>query len=183
MCGSFGLKSSGTKAELIDPAGRVLRRPDVRGAGDEGRAGGVVRDYELLAGRAYAELRAKKVITQGPGDPEPVRGGDGVPVRGPAEGALRPEPDGQPGRRAAAAWTQTSACCGTASRSRPRSTCRTIWTASSTGYLRKERGGRDGSRSAFLVIGPSFTPQSMRLANQYKARTNWDVALVHGGRR
>lgn len=28
------------------------------------------------------------------------------------------------------------------------------------------------------MIGPAFTPQSVRLANQYKARTNWDVALV-----
>ncbi len=31
---------------------------------------------------------------------------------------------------------------------------------------------------AFLVIGPSFTAQSIKLAHQYKARTNCDVALV-----
>jgi hypothetical protein len=30
----------------------------------------------------------------------------------------------------------------------------------------------------FLVIGPAFTPQSLALATKYKARTNWDVALV-----
>jgi hypothetical protein len=45
------------------------------------------------------------------------------------------------------------------------------------GYLRKER---DAGRNplGFLVIGPAFTPQSIRLAHQYKARTNWDVALI-----
>jgi DDE superfamily endonuclease len=31
---------------------------------------------------------------------------------------------------------------------------------------------------SFLVIGPSFTSQSILLANQYKAGTNWDVAMV-----
>src|SRR4029079_19837911 len=47
----------------------------------------------------------------------------------------------------------------------------------STGYLRKER--ETGKQPiGFLVVGPGFTPQSVRLANQYKARTNWDVALV-----
>jgi hypothetical protein len=45
------------------------------------------------------------------------------------------------------------------------------------GYLRKERE-LGGQPLGFLVIGPAFTPQSVRLANQYKARTNWDVALV-----
>jgi hypothetical protein len=45
------------------------------------------------------------------------------------------------------------------------------------GDLRKEReAGRQPL--AFLVIGPGFTPQSVILAHQYKARANWDVALV-----
>jgi hypothetical protein len=45
------------------------------------------------------------------------------------------------------------------------------------GYLRKER--ESGKQPlAFLVIGPSFTPQSIKLAHQYKARTNWDIALI-----
>lgn len=45
------------------------------------------------------------------------------------------------------------------------------------GYLRREAAtGRQPL--AFLVIGPAFTPQSLKLAHQYKARTNWDVALV-----
>src|SRR5262249_28654397 len=48
------------------------------------------------------------------------------------------------------------------------------------GYLRREREG-GGQPLGFLVIGRAFPPQSVRLANQYKARTNWDVALVLAG--
>ena len=44
-------------------------------------------------------------------------------------------------------------------------------------YLRKERE-KGNQPLAFLVIGPSFTPQSIKLAHRYKARTNWDIALV-----
>jgi hypothetical protein len=44
-------------------------------------------------------------------------------------------------------------------------------------YLRKERE-KGHHPLAFLVIAPSFTPQSIKLAHQYKARTNWDIALV-----
>ena len=41
------------------------------------------------------------------------------------------------------------------------------------------RSGTSASnRLAFIVIGPSFTPQSIKLAHQYKARTNWDISLV-----
>ena len=45
------------------------------------------------------------------------------------------------------------------------------------GYLRK---GRETGKQplALPVIGPPFTPQSLVLAYQYKARTNWEVALV-----
>ena len=32
---------------------------------------------------------------------------------------------------------------------------------------------------AMLVIGSGFTANSVKLAHQYKARTNWDIALVH----
>ena len=44
-------------------------------------------------------------------------------------------------------------------------------------YLRKERE-KGNQPLAFLVIGPSFTPQSIKLAHRYKAKTNWDVALI-----
>lgn len=45
------------------------------------------------------------------------------------------------------------------------------------GYLRKERE-TGGQPLGFLVVGPAFTSQSLILANKYKARTGWDVALV-----
>jgi hypothetical protein len=45
------------------------------------------------------------------------------------------------------------------------------------GYLRRERE-KSNQPLAFLVIAPSFTPQSIKLAHQYKARTNWDIALI-----
>src|SRR5207237_4762223 len=65
MCGGFGLRTSGTKAELI---GRLIdfyddltfvSRPSPPDPREEWYA-----NYELLAGRAYAELRAKKLITR-----------------------------------------------------------------------------------------------------------------------
>lgn len=46
------------------------------------------------------------------------------------------------------------------------------------GYLRKERQ-KGFEPLAFIVIGPTFTPNSIKVAHQYKARTNWDIALVH----
>ena len=44
-------------------------------------------------------------------------------------------------------------------------------------YLRREKQ-KGFVPLAMLVIGPSFTPNSIKLAHQYKARTNWDIALV-----
>jgi hypothetical protein len=44
-------------------------------------------------------------------------------------------------------------------------------------YLRKERE-KGYQPLAFLVIAPAFTSNSIKLAFQYKARTNWDIALV-----
>lgn len=44
-------------------------------------------------------------------------------------------------------------------------------------YLRLERE-KGFEPLAFLVIAPSFTATSIKLAHQYKARTNWDVALI-----
>ena len=45
------------------------------------------------------------------------------------------------------------------------------------GYMRKE--AEKGTQPlAFMVIASSFTPQSIKLAHRYKARTNWDIALI-----
>lgn len=45
------------------------------------------------------------------------------------------------------------------------------------GYLRRERQ-KGFEPLAFIVIGPAFSANSKKLAHQYKARTNWDIALI-----
>ena len=45
------------------------------------------------------------------------------------------------------------------------------------GYLRKEAASPN-QPLAFFVIGPAFSTQSLKLCHQYKAQTNWDVALI-----
>ena len=40
-------------------------------------------------------------------------------------------------------------------------------------------GPTDTAPVSTLVIAPSFTKQSIKLAHLYKARTNWDIALIH----
>ena len=176
MCGTFGLKSSGAKAELI---ARVVEFYDdltfeERETKDERE--GWYSDYALLANRAYAELRAKRVISKDLDIPAMFEGATaflfGVRLKLPcdpsraenrADGRLRLDTD------QCLLWD-----------------CKTAEVAVNLqdhldgqfdGYLRKEL--QVGLKPlGFLVIGPSFTPQSIRLANQYKARTNWDVALV-----
>ena len=64
MCAGFGLKPSGAKAELVQ---RLVEFYDdltfeEHASPDEREAW--YADYELLAARAYAELRAKKLITK-----------------------------------------------------------------------------------------------------------------------
>ena len=46
------------------------------------------------------------------------------------------------------------------------------------GYRLRKVPCQGGQPIGFLVIAPGFTPQSLKLAYQYKAQTNWDVALV-----
>jgi hypothetical protein len=176
ICGSFGLKSSGTKAELI---GRLVEFYDdltfeERVSKDEREAW--YSDYELLAGRAYAELRAKKVITKDLDiqylfedateflfEMRLRAACDRSRKENRADGRLRLDYD------QCLLWD-----------------CKSVEVAVNLqdyletqfdGYLRKER--ETGKQPlGFLVIGPAFTPQSISLANKYKARTNWDIALV-----
>ncbi|MBX9583787.1 MAG: SAP domain-containing protein [Gemmataceae bacterium] len=176
MCGSFGMKSSGARAELI---ARLVEFYDdltfeLRETKDEREAW--YSDFVLLASRAYAELRAKKVINKDLDIGHLFEGATGflfgVKLKLPcdpsraenrADGRLRLDADH------CLLWD-----------------CKSVESAVNLqdhldgqfdGYLRKEQ--QVGLRPlGFLVIGPAFTPQSIRLANQYKARTNWDVALV-----
>ncbi|HYH66252.1 MAG TPA: hypothetical protein VD866_16280 [Urbifossiella sp.] len=177
MCGSFGLKSSGAKAELI---ARIVEfyddltfelRPSL---GDKREAW--YSDYVALASRSYAELRAKKVITKDLDIEHLFEEATaflfGVKLKATcdpsraenrADGRLRLD------AQECVLWD-----------------CKSVEAAVNLqdhldgqfdGYLKKEQ--QVGLKPlGFLVIGPAFTPQSIRLATQYKARTNWDVALV-----
>jgi hypothetical protein len=176
ICGSFGLKSSGSKAELVT---RLIEFYDdltfeERVSKDEREKW--YADYELLAARSYAELRAKKVITR---DLEIQTLFEDateflfeVRLRVPTDRARKEN-------RADGRLCLDQGVC-------------LFWDCKSAeaavnlqdylddqfdGYLRKEREA-GGQPLGFLVIGPAFTPQSLILANKYKARTGWDVALV-----
>jgi hypothetical protein len=176
MCSYVGLKSSGNKGEIIE---RLIAFYDdltfvERITKDDREV--AYNNYELLATRAYAELRAKKVIAK---DLEIEH----LFERATAflfEARLHVVCD----------WSQKE---NRADGRLPLGNEQFIlWDCKSVegevnlqdhldtqfdGYLRKER--ESGKQPlAFLVIGPSFTPQSIKLANQYKARTNWDIALV-----
>ncbi len=176
MCGSFGLKSSGAKAEFVK---RLIEFYD--DLTFEERATKDVRegwyaDYELLAGRAYAELRAKKVISKDLDIQYLFEDAtaflfearlravcDVSRKENRADGKLALEMD------QSLLWDCKSAEVVV--------NLQDYLDTQFDGYLRKER---EGGRNAlgFLVIGPAFTPQSLILANRYKARTNWDIALV-----
>ncbi len=176
MCGYVGLRISGTKPELIE---RLIDFYD-----DLTFEERVTRDgredwynnYELLALRSYAELRAKKLIVKD------------LEIEHQFEDAtqflfqkkLKVECDcSRKDSRADGRIPLENNLC-------------ILWDCKSVegavnlqdhlegqfdGYLRKERESGMEPLS-FLVIAPSFTLQSIKLAHQYKARTNWDIALV-----
>jgi hypothetical protein len=176
MCAALGLRSSGSKGELV---ARLVDFYDdltfeervTRDRREEWYA-----NYELLAGRKYAELRAKKLIAK---DLE-IQSMFEEATTYLFECRLRAKVDRRhkDNRSDGRVHLDDSQCL--------------LWDCKSAegpvnlqdhldgqfdGYLRKER--ETGKQPlAFLVVGPSFTPQSIILAHQYKARTNWDVALV-----
>jgi len=177
MCGGFGLRTSGTKAELI---GRLIdfyddltfvSRPPPKDPREEWYA-----NYELLAGRAYAELRAKKLITR---DLD-IQAMFEDATKFLFEARLRVACDMTrkenkvDGRLALDGGQCLLLDCKSAEAA---VNLQDHLEGQFDGYLRKERDAGRGPLG-FLVIGPAFTPQSIRLAHQYKARTNWDVALV-----
>lgn len=176
MCGSVGLRSSGNKPELIE---RLIDFYDdltfeERVTRDEREVW--YNNYELLANRAYAELRAKKLIAK---DLEIEHQFERateflfeVKLHVPCDRSRKDNrADGRLplDQEDSILWD-----------------CKSVEGAVNLqdhldgqfdGYLRKER--ESGKHPlAFLVIGPAFTPQSIKLAHQYKARTNWDVALI-----
>jgi hypothetical protein len=176
MCAYVGLKASGNKPDLIE---RLIAFYD-----DLTFEERVTRDdrevwysnYELLASRAYAELRAKKLIAK---DLEIEHQFESA-TEFLFEAKLKVACDrSRKDSRADGRLPLDDDQC-------------ILWDCKSVegavnlqdhlegqfdGYLRRER--ESGKQPlAFLVVGPAFTPQSIKLAHQYKARTNWDIALI-----
>ncbi len=176
MCASLSLKSSGSKAELIDRLVNFYDDLTFEPRVNKDKRAEWYSNYELLAARKYAELRAKKVITKD------------LDIQSLFEQATtflfevrlkakcdRNYKDNRSDGRIHLDDTQCLLW-----------DCKSVEEAVNLqdhlegqfdSYLRKEKEVGKQPLS-FLVIGPCFTPQSIILAHQYKARTNWDIALV-----
>jgi hypothetical protein len=176
MCGYVGLRTSGNKSEVIERLIDFYDDLTFEEIVTRDKREDWYNNYELLASRAYAELRAKKLISKD------------LDIEHQFEDATE-----------FLFETKLHVTCD-CSRKENRADGRLpldneqsiLWDCKSVeasvnlqdylddqfdGYLRKEREGGK-LPLAFLVIGPSFTPQSIKLAHQYKARTNWDIALI-----
>jgi hypothetical protein len=176
MSGTFGLKQSGAKADVID---RLIAFYDdltfeERITKDEREV--FYANYEFLANRSYAELRAKKIIAKDLHTEHLFEDATGflfdVKLKVPMQRATKEN-------RADGKLNLEGNQCILLD-------CKSVETAVNLqdhlesqfdGYLRKEREA-GGQPLAFFVIGPAFTPNSLNLAYQYKARTNWDIALI-----
>ena len=176
LCSGFGMRSSGAKAELV---ARLIDFYDdltfeervTRDAREEWYS-----NYELLARRAYAELRAKKLITKDLEIEHMFE--DATAFLFSARLRVPCDMTRKDNRADGRLHLDNDQCILL--------DCKSAEVAVNLqdhldtqfdGYLRKEVG--NGKHPiGFLVIAPAFTPQSIRLAYQYKARTNWDVALI-----
>ena len=176
MCLHVGLKSSGKKLDLVE---RLIdfyddlsfEEPETQDQREEW-----YNNYELLAARAYNDLRAKKLITKD------------LQIEHQFEEAT----DFLFERKLNLKIDRTRKVTKADGRI-PLSGRRVIlWDCKSAEsavnlqdyledqfdrYLRKERE-KGAEPLAILVIGPSFTASSIKLVSKYKAQTNWDVALV-----
>ncbi|MCH7988555.1 MAG: hypothetical protein IID46_05300 [Planctomycetes bacterium] len=177
MCRLVGLKSSGAKNELCN---RLIEFYDdltfeERETQDEREEW--YNNYELLANRSYSDLRAKKLISKD------------LDVEHQFEHATDflfaellnlkidnsrkvTKSDGRIllNNRQVILWDCKSAESAV--------NLQNHLDSQFDEYLRKERE-KGFEPLAMLVIGPAFTPNSVKLAYQYKARTNWDIALVN----
>lgn len=176
MCGGFGLRTSGAKAELT---GRLIDFYDdltfeARETKDPREA--LYANYELLAGRAYAELRAKKAITKDLDIEHQFEDATAflfdVRLRVPCD-MTRKEHKAD-GRLVLDDGRTLLLDCKSAEGP---VNLQDYLDGQFDGYLRKEQAAGKNP-VGFLVIAPAFTPQSINLAYKYKARTNWDVTLI-----
>ena len=176
MCRLVGLKSSAKKEELIS---KLLDFYDdltfeERETQDEREEW--YNNYELLAARAYSDLRAKKLISKDLDIEHQFEKATDFLFEEMLHVSIDnsrkvTKADGRIllGNKQVILWD-----------------CKCVEGAVNLqdhledqfdSYLRRERE-KENQPIAFLVIGPAFTTQSIKLAHQYKARTNWDIALV-----
>ena len=176
MSSTFGLKQSGAKADVID---RLISFYDdltfeERITKDEREV--YYANYELLASRSYAELRAKKIISKDLHTEHLFEDATAFLFE---IKLLTPMQRASKENRADGKLILDNGQCILLD-------CKSVEGSVNLqdhlenqfdGYLRKEK--ETGSQPlSFLVIGPSFTPNSINLAYQYKAKTNWDIALI-----
>ncbi len=176
MCAFFGLKAYGNKPDFIQSL--IEFYDDLtfeeRTTKDEREVW--YNNYELLACRSYAELRAKKIITK---DLEIERMFEDATeflftarLHVPCDRASKENrADGRLplDNEQSILWDCKSAETSV--------NLQDHLEIQFDGYLRKERE-TGKTPLAFLVIGPNFTPHSIKLAHQYKSKTNWDIALM-----
>ncbi len=176
MCGAVGLPTSGNKPDLI--AKLIDFYDDLSFAERTSHDKREVwyANYDVLAARDYATLKAKKIISRDLDIEHMFEAATcylfekklRVPIEMP-KGKQRA--DGRillDGKRSIL-WD-----CKSVEKLFHLQEC---LESQFDGYIRREREhGYDPI--AFMVIAPGFTPNSRKLAMQYKARTNWDVALV-----
>jgi hypothetical protein len=171
-----GLKSSSKKAELIHELIEFYDDLTVEERETQDDREEWYNNYELLASRSYADLRAKKLI------------GKDLDVEHQFEKAtdflfevmlgLEIDASRKTTKVDGRIMLENGECI--------------LWDCKSVEklvnlqdhledqfdlYMRRER--EKGSKPlGFFVIGPGFTTHSIKLAYQYKARTNWDIALI-----
>lgn len=176
ICAFFGLKAYGNKPDFIQSLIEFYDDLTFTSRTTKDEREVWYNNYELIACRSYAELRAKKIITK---DVEIERMFENATeflftarLRVPCERASK---ENRADGRLPLEDVQTI-----------------LWDCKSVekevnlqdhleiqfdSYLRKERESGKNPL-AFLVIGPAFTQQSIKLAHQYKSKTNWDIALI-----
>jgi hypothetical protein len=176
MCSGFGLKTSGSKPELVS---RIIDFYDdltfeERVTKDQREVW--YSNYELLAGRAYAELRAKKVITKDLDIEHQFEAATAFlfenKLKVPCD--MTRKDNKADGKIVLDGGSCLLLDCKSAEGP---VNLQDHLDGQFDGYLRKE-GNAGRNPIGFLVIGPAFTPQSINLAYKYKAQTNWDVTLV-----
>lgn len=176
MSSTFGLKQSGAKAEVIS---RLISFYDdltfeERVTKDEREV--YYSNYELLANRSYAELRAKKIITKDLHTEHLFE--DATAFLFEVKLLVQMQRANKENRADGKLILDNGQCILLDCKSVEGSVnLQDHLEGQFDGYLRKEKEA-GGQPLAFMVIGPSFTPNSLNLAYQYKAKTNWDIALI-----